>query len=165
VCALFGIIAAGTALSFALHKARPGALLRRPEPAPAGSTAQNSGTQNAQEQTAAGQTGQRKTIAYTGLGQIRTPTKPQSSDSEPAIVLISPWFSYPPNDSPFYEELAAKNRKLKVLFSDYFSRYTVQELLAKGEVTVKNDLIDLINSELVLGSLSDLYFEEYLFFD
>jgi flagellar basal body-associated protein FliL len=153
---LLGIIALGTIVAFATHKAQPGVLLRRAEPAPV--VTDNPKTQNTQSN---------KTIAYTGLGQIRAPVKPAPSANagETQIVLISPWFSYPRGDSPFYEELSAKNRKLKLIFSDYFSRYTMKELLAKGEADVKNDITALMNDELILGKLSDLYFDEYIFLD
>jgi flagellar FliL protein len=153
VFVLLGAIVLGTILAFVLRKAAPGALLRRPEPIPREAT-QNTAAQN----------GQTKTVAYTELGQIRVFAKSQN-DSESPIVLVSPWFTYPPGDTAFYEELSAKNRKLKLLFSDYFSRHTMQELISKGEAAVKSDLVNLVNDELVLGKLSDLYFDEYLFFD
>jgi flagellar basal body-associated protein FliL len=152
--AVAAVILGGTILAFALHRAAPGALLRRAEPAPAASGSPASGAKAAE-----------KTAAYTALGQIRTPTKPDADGKEPALVLVSPWFSYAPGDSAFYEELAAKNRRLKSIVAGYFSRFAMAELLKRGEDRVKAELLREFNDELTLGRISELYFDEYLFFD
>jgi flagellar FliL protein len=155
--ALFAVIALGTLVSFAAKKARPGAHLRRFEPRPA--EAQT--TQSGNNRLADGG----KALAYTGLGQIRIPVKNREGEEDAPLVLVSPWFLYPADDAPFYEELSAKSRKLKLLFSEYFSRRTLDDLLSRGETDIKADLLALINSELTMGTISALFFDEYVFFD
>ena len=39
------------------------------------------------------------------------------------------------------------------------------ELLSKGEASIKSELKKSINDTLVLGSISALYFNDYLFLD
>jgi flagellar basal body-associated protein FliL len=159
--ALFAVIALGTLFSFAAKKARPGAHLRRFEPLPAAESAEAQQNQRGKKRLADGG----KALAYTGLGQIRIPVKNRDAEEDAQIVLVSPWFLYPADDAPFYEELSAKSRKLKLLFSDYFSQGTMDELLSRGETNIKADLLALINDELTLGTISALFFDEYVFFD
>jgi flagellar FliL protein len=155
--ALFAVIVLGTLVSFAAKKAKPGAHLRRFEPIPA--EAQT--TPSAKNRLADGG----KALAYTGLGQIRIPVKSRDNEENAQLVLVSPWFLYPAADAPFYEELSAKSTKLKLLFSDYFSQRTMDELLSRGEAQIKTDLLTFINDELAMGKIEELFFDEYIFFD
>ena len=159
--ALFVLIALGTLVSFAAKKAQPGANLRRIEPLPADADVDTSRAQPAKNRLSGGG----KALAYTGLGQIRVSVQNRDGEEDAPLVLVSPWFLYPADDAPFYEELSAKSRKFKLLFSDYFSQSTMDELLSRGEVKIKADLRALINNELTLGTISELFFDEYIFFD
>jgi flagellar basal body-associated protein FliL len=159
-------IAAGTVLAFALGKAHPGAAVRERQPVPSEQAAVPAGVTGAPPITPQkGAQRTDKTHAYMSLGQIRAQVKQDSAQADPQVVVVSPWFLYPPNDAPFYEELSAKSRKLPIVVFDYFSRHTLKELLQKGETAVKGDIISLINAELTLGKIPELYFDEYLFFD
>jgi hypothetical protein len=72
-----GILVLGTALSFFFHRAKPGALLRRSEPIPAGTPA-------------AGE----EPLAYFSLGQIRIAAAAGGdAKAGTVIVLVSPWFT------------------------------------------------------------------------
>ncbi len=100
------------------------------------------------------------------IGQIRAITKADDNNAHGIPVVVTPWLAYTEkNNIAFYEELAQKNRKIKALFQDYFSQYTEKQLLAKEEQTVKQELLDLINRQLVMGQISSLYFSEYLFLE
>lgn len=98
---------------------------------------------------------------YTKLGQIRAVT----GDDIPVTVIISPCFPYPEDDSAFCEELYQKNRKLKSVVVNYFAYKTQAYLLSAGEEIVKEELIEVLNRELVLGGISKLYLKEYIFLD
>lgn len=112
-----------------------------------------------EELTKADKTG--NTEVFTGLGTIRTGTR-----DEPSIpIVIKPYFSYPADDTQYYEELCRKTRKMQLLFTQYFADFTKDQLLENGEQKVKRDLLQLINDELVLGQIPALYFEQYIFFD
>lgn len=104
-----------------------------------------------------------KVSAYTQLGQLRLSLRAEEGKTA-TILLVSPWFSYPQGDSAFEEELSKKERQIKSIFTEYFSCYTKDELLKKGEVTIKSELKDTINSSLVLNQIKDIYFSEYVFF-
>jgi flagellar basal body-associated protein FliL len=65
----------------------------------------------------------------------------------------------------YYEELCTKTRSLKSIIVSYFSGQTKAQLQKKGESTVKAQLRNLLNKELVLGKIDALYFGEYLFFE
>lgn len=102
-----------------------------------------------------------KTQVFTELGTIRTGTR-----DDPSIpIVIKPYFSYPSADTQYYEELCRKTRKMQLLITSYFADFTKEQLLENGEQKVKQDLLQLINDELVLGQISALYFEQYIFFD
>ena len=103
--------------------------------------------------------------AYTDLGQIRARTKLESEDSSPALVVVSPWFSYPSGEKALYEELSQKQRMITALIGGYFSGFTMDELKAHGETNVKEDLLDSINSQLVMGKIRAVYFNDYVFID
>ena len=100
------------------------------------------------------------TRGYLSLGQIRGAT--QEGD---VLVVVSPWFSYPPDDSAFYEELSKKKLTLQGITRDFFSHRTKQELLGQNEDRVKQELCQKMNEELVLGKITQIYFEDYLFLD
>ncbi|MBP3367756.1 MAG: flagellar basal body-associated FliL family protein [Treponema sp.] len=103
--------------------------------------------------------------AFTDLGQIRISSKRISENQEPAIIVVSPWFSYPAGDKTLFEELSQKERQIRAQFTQYFSSMTLDEIRAKGESEVKEDLLRRINAELVMGKVRAVYFNEYIFID
>lgn len=98
---------------------------------------------------------------FDGIGTLRLST----CDAEPVPIVLSVYFYYPVNDSLYYEELCSKARSLKAVISGYFAGQTVAQLQKRGESTVKAQLRNLLNKELVLGKIEELYFGEYLFFN
>lgn len=102
--------------------------------------------------------------AYTDLGQIRAVTK-SIGDKSGSLLVVAPWFSYPSNNIQLYEELAQKEKQAKSLVIGYFSSYTRDELLAMGEQKVKDGIKHKINEQLVLGQITDVYFDDYMFFE
>lgn len=104
-----------------------------------------------------------KVDAFTQLKQIRTHTKAQSSQSFGTTVVISAWFTYPSGDKTFYEELSQKERMEESIITEYFTFYTEDELRQKGEKKIKEELLQELNENLVLGQIRDLYFDEYMF--
>ena len=100
--------------------------------------------------------------AFTRIGQLRTSTAPDENDRR-AVVIITPWLEYPGNDAAFYEELDSKLRSIRAIITNYFINYTYPEILKKGELTVKQELTDEINGQLVLGAISAIYFNDYQF--
>ncbi len=102
--------------------------------------------------------------AYTELGQIRAVTKGMG-DQGGSLLVVSPWFSYPSSDIQLYEELAQKEKQAKSLIIGYFSSYTKEQLLGMGEQKVKEGIRDKINEQLVMGQISSVYFDDYMFFE
>ncbi len=101
------------------------------------------------------------TEVFTDLGTIRTGTR-----DDPSIpIVIKPYFSYPADDIQYYEELCRKTRKMQLLISQYFAEFTKEQLMTAGEQKAKQDILQLINDELVLGQIPAIYFEQYIFFD
>ncbi|GMO12448.1 MAG: hypothetical protein Ta2A_22230 [Treponemataceae bacterium] len=172
-----------TIIAFASGKANPGTLLRKAEKPPV------SGKAAAENE----QTRAKDGTAFMQFDQIRAVLRMDSaSDSAGAspvsgamaigdftTVIVKPWFSYPAqanladtvsaegaffDATAFYEELVLKKRKLRQIFPEYFARYSAAELLEKGEAEVKRELTELINAELTMGKITQLYMEEYIFF-
>ena len=96
---------------------------------------------------------------YRKLGKIRTVSK----DGIP--IVISDYFPFEKADTEFYEELSLKNESIKSVISSYFPKYSLEELRKKGENVVQLDLLKSINEKLVLSKISEIYFDEYVFFD
>lgn len=96
---------------------------------------------------------------YRKLGKIRTVSK----DGIP--IVISVYFPFEKADTEFYEELSLKNESIKFVISSYFPKYSLEELRKKGENVVQSDLLKSINEKLVLSKISEIYFDEYVFFD
>ncbi|MCM1321833.1 MAG: hypothetical protein NC041_09670 [Bacteroides sp.] len=95
---------------------------------------------------------------FDGIGQLRI----AAADETPVSVVLSPVFPYAENDTAFYEELCRKTQQLRMLCVSYIMRQTQADLLAAGEQSVKEALLDLINAELVLGKIQTIYFTEYM---
>lgn len=173
-CAIAAVIVLVTAIGLATKRAVPAYGLRHQDPLPPDATAPNT-TDNAASpnESSANDSTQHglpadddpARTAYTGLGQLRAVTKGAKKNTPGISVVISPWLSYSKGDKTFYEELDRKSRSIKAVITSYFSRYTERELLTRGEIAVKADLLREINNMLVLGKISALYFNEYMFLE
>lgn len=96
---------------------------------------------------------------FSAIGRLRLQTK------DSYIIILSPYFFYPKEDIDFYQELATKKQKIRFLIIEYFSNKTIEELKNTKEIQIKNELIEILNETLVMGSIHELYFEEYIFLD
>jgi flagellar basal body-associated protein FliL len=95
---------------------------------------------------------------FTGIGRIRAVT----ADPLAATVILSVTFPYPPEDRAFSEELAAKIGQFRGITAEYFASFSAGELRGKEEETVKEELRQRYNSILRLGSITRLYFNDYM---
>ena len=95
---------------------------------------------------------------FAGIGRIRTAT----SGSQPAAVILSVAFPYAPGDRPFSEELAAKIGAFRTLTVNYFAALSAAELNHKDEGEIKRELLEHYNGILRLGSIEELYFNDYI---
>ena len=96
---------------------------------------------------------------YEDIGRLRAIT----SDVPTISLVITPYFTYPINDSAFFEEIVQKKRQMRSIILEYFALHSKEELINMGENAVKQELIVNINSSLMLGQIENLYFNEYLF--
>ncbi len=103
-----------------------------------------------------------KQSAFTNLGKLRAATK-ADKNGKSAVVIITPYIEYEANDISFYEELDRNTKRIQNLIIEYFSLHTTQELSKKGENSVNKELLEQINSLLVLQKIKKLYFTDYLF--
>ena len=144
----------GTTLAFSLKKAEPGKDLRQADPSP--TEIQNLNNSSNQ-----------KLAAYTELGTIRAITAPDSKkqDDFGTPVIITAWITYPEGDTVFFEELARKKNVIINCISTYFLERTKLDLLSTSEEKIKADLLQIINGQLVLGKIQNVYFTDYLFLD
>lgn len=147
IALLFLAIIAGTAIALCTKNAVPGKGLRKIDPAP--------------QKVLASTTGK---AAFTLIGQLRLPTKPDAKGRSYHIV-VEPWLEYAAEDAALYEELDTKLRAIRSSISAYFMNYTEQELASKGERRIKDELLVSINNTLVLGKITAIYFDAYQFLD
>ena len=108
--------------------------------------------------------GKSKVTTYNELGQMRPVTKAEADEESGSAMVVTPWFSFPDDDTPLYEEISQKDRLIKNIIFEYFTTHTKSELLSTGEKRIKEELTDQINEQLVMGKISKLYFDEYQFF-
>ena len=109
-------------------------------------------------------------FSYFNLGSLRVLTKPendslQETQNMGTVLLVTPWISYPSDDTIFFEEISRKKTVIAEIIQDYFSNHSKQELLSQTEVTIEENLLLEINNHLSLGTINQIYFTDYIFLD
>lgn len=99
--------------------------------------------------------------SYVNLGTIRAIT----GDTPGIPLVLQIQLPYETQDIPFFEELMQKKLKFIELVIEYFKNQSFQQCNEKGEKTVKQELLAIINSELILGKVNNIFFTEYIFLD
>ena len=110
-------------------------------------------------------------FSYFNLGSLRVLTKPENDSLQETeqnmgtVLLVTPWISYPSDDTIFFEEISRKKTVITGIIQDYFSDYSKLELLTQTEVKIEENLIKEINNHLSLGKIQQIYFTDYIFLD
>jgi len=106
-------------------------------------------------------------VSYYEIGNIRivTPSEEPENEQEGCVLVVNPWLSYAEGDTVFYEEIARKRGVIKGICTTYFSKRSKEHLLSITEKKVEQELIELINAQLSLGKVQDVYFTDYIFFE
>lgn len=109
-------------------------------------------------------------FSYFNLGSLRVLTKPENNSLQETqnmgtVLLVTPWISYPSDDTIFFEEISRKKTVIAGIIQDYFSDYSKLELLTQTEVKIEENLIKEINNHLSLGKIQQIYFTDYIFLD
>ncbi len=143
------LIVLGSAIAFAAGK-RPGIAYRRSDP--------NEAVQI--------QGGARRQTQFKEFGTLRTRLLPNEGSKEAgSVLLVTPWLSYENDDSAFYEELLSKKNMFASYILEFFSTKSKNALLSTGEKEVKRLLLERLNSQLSLGKVAAIYFDDYIFLD
>lgn len=120
--------------------------------------------------------------SYFNLGSLRVLTKPENFQEKHytpsktdafqeleqnlgTILLVTPWISYPSDDTIFFEEISRKKTVIAGIIQDYFSNHSKQELLSQTEVTIEENLLLEINNHLSLGTINQIYFTDFIFLE
>ena len=110
-------------------------------------------------------------FSYFNLGSLRVLTKPENDSLQETeqnmgtVLLVTPWISYPSDDTIFFEEISRKKTVIAGIIQDYFSDYSKLELLTQTEVKIEENLIKEINNHLSLGKIQQIYFTDYIFLE
>ncbi len=106
-------------------------------------------------------------VSYYEIGNIRivTPSEEPENEQEGCVLVVNPWLSYAEGDTVFYEEIARKRGVIKGICTTYFSERSKNHLLSITEKKVEQELLELINAQLSLGKIQDLYFTDYIFLE
>lgn len=104
-------------------------------------------------------------VDYYNLESLRIMTAADDENSAGTVMVVTPWLAYPKNDTVFYEEIARKKGILKAEFTKYFSSRTKNQILSLGDAKITAELLKILNSELALGQISDIYFTDFIFFE
>ena len=108
--------------------------------------------------------------SYFNLGSLRVLTKHendslQETQNMGTVLLVTPWISYPSDDTLFFEEISRKKTVIAGIIQDYFSNHSKQELLSQTEVTIEENLLLEINTHLSLGTINQIYFTDFIFLE
>jgi len=101
-----------------------------------------------------------KNKAFTKIGKLRATTK-TGKNGKTKIVLITPYIEYA-DDQTFYEELDRNLKKMREIIINYFSEQTAEELAKKNEEKINLELLEKLNSILILQKIQRLYFTDFL---
>lgn len=110
-------------------------------------------------------------FSYFNLGSLRVLTKSENDSLQETeqnmgtVLLVTPWISYPSDDTIFFEEISRKKTVIAGIIQDYFSDYSKLELLTQTEVKIEENLIKEINNHLSLGKIQQIYFTDYIFLE
>lgn len=106
-------------------------------------------------------------VSYYEIGNIRivTPSEEPEHEQEGCVLVVNPWLSYAEGDTVFYEEIARKRGVIKGICTTYFSERSKNHLLSITETKVEQELLELINAQLSLGKVQDVYFTDYIFLE
>ena len=112
-------------------------------------------------------------VAYYEIGSIRIVSTKNSNNEvnsqndleNTCVLVVNPWVSYAEGDTVFYEEIARKRGVIKGICTTYFSERSKEYLLSITETKVEQELMELINAQLSLGKIQDLYFTDYIFLE
>lgn len=109
-------------------------------------------------------------FSYFNLGSLRVLTKSendslQETQNMGTVLLVTPWLSYPSDDTIFFEEISRKKTVIAGIIQDYFSDYSKLELLTQTEVKIEENLIKEINNHLSLGKIQQIYFTDFIFLE
>lgn len=96
------------------------------------------------------------------LGQMRISLK---SDSETSVAVIEPCLSFSKENHSLYEEILQKQLKIKKEISEHLSKFSREDLNSKGEMLIKDELVDRINKLLVMGKIDSMYFKKFIYID
>ncbi|MBQ0052551.1 MAG: flagellar basal body-associated FliL family protein [Treponema sp.] len=141
-CLLFILIVGISAVELCIKNAVPGAGLRREDPKP--STMANRGN------------------SFDLIGLMRISTRSDEAENRHVMVL-NPWLEYDQENMALYEELDRKLVSIKSTINNYFSSRTKAEIIAMSEEQIKEELKGQINAGLVLGKVTRIYFNDYMF--
>lgn len=102
-----------------------------------------------------------KEEVYTGIGTLRVLT----AGNPASLVIINPVFYYDSGDLEFFEELQRKRARLEQIVGDWVSSNTAEYFLETSDEKLRSDLAGLLSEILILGSVENLYFSEFLVVD
>ena len=94
---------------------------------------------------------------YSEFKQIRT----ISSDKEPATIVLNPFLEYDADNIPLREEIVQKKEELKNIIASWFLQRSWYSIETLKESDIKKALLTEINSNLKMGQVSAIYFEEF----
>ena len=96
---------------------------------------------------------------FAGIGRLRIPLANSST------LILSIAFPYPADDRVFTEELAVKIGEFRAIASDYFSSLPSEQLQNLDEEAAKTELLRSYNTNLRLGKIRALYFNDLMIID
>jgi len=94
---------------------------------------------------------------YGEFKQLRT----ISSDKEPATIVLNPFLEYDADNIPLREEIVQKKEELKNIITSWFLQRSWYSIETLKESDIKKALLTEINSNLKMGQVSAIYFEEF----
>lgn len=103
--------------------------------------------------------------SFLNIGRLRTELSPEIGSQEVVPLIVKASIPYSSADIQLQEELVRKLPEIRDVVRTFFSLYTLSEIQGMTESELKKMLLERINSLIVLEDISEIYFEEFIFFE
>jgi flagellar basal body-associated protein FliL len=97
---------------------------------------------------------------FTGIGRLRIPL--EGADGQEALLITSVVFPYNAGDIAFKEELSAEIVNFRAKIRSVLGELSANDDLLSNEASLKNTLKQILNADLHLGKIEEIYFAEFL---
>jgi flagellar basal body-associated protein FliL len=103
-----------------------------------------------------------QTASFTGIGRLRIPLASADGTDSGAVLIIRPVLPYNKKDAEFGAEIQGKTDVFKRIIGQFYSGAAMRSPQVADSNVAKEQLLPLLNAQLRLGRIKEIYFEEFM---